>query len=83
MDTKGVTEIARSLTTNCTLRTLNLNYNGIGSKEAIEIANILESNYTLTAINLVVENDNIVEIINRNKKIFENIRFHKTKNAMI
>ena len=79
----GAIEIAKSLTTNNTLRTLNLSINNI-EREVIGIANILESNYSLTNIDLGILSDNhIIEIIDRNKKIFKNMRFVKTKNAII
>ena len=82
IETKGAVEIAKCLSTNNCLHTLYLNGN-IGAKEVVEITKILESNYALTNIGLGFTNNKITEIINRNKDIFENRRFKKTKRDII
>lgn len=83
---EGAVVIAESLCSNCTLQKICVFgfHDRSISNSMSKIAEILESNYTLTDILFVGDkNDDIDKITERNKQIAQNIRFIKTKCATI
>lgn len=80
---KGAVKLAKSLVTNETLQVLNLRDNDkIDATGVAQMADLLQSNYSLIEISLDVNNKQITEIIDRNKKIYEDRRFKSAKVAI-
>lgn len=79
----GAIKIAKMLSSNTSLHTLNLENNCILQDDINEIAQILESNYSLTEVKLSYNNMILEPLLKRNKTVVENKRFKKTKSARI